>query len=320
VLYILSLDGAQQVTVQSAASRSHTGTAFTITRAFNTLQDWADGRSGDLALDERREVGVCYNDGAFTSDPGVDTLEIDGSHTSSEYFMQLTVAEGQRHNGTAGSGAAIDGESADRHGMYVRDNYTRVDWLELTGHGGGDGVASVMVRDAQDVILENLLVHDFSDAYSVSGIRLSDNHDGALVRNCMIFNGDRGIYGSQPGTVTIENCTIYGMESVGVYESDSTFTVVNTISMDSQSDDFRVSRVSQECNLSSDSTADGTGSITGMTASQQFVSVTAGSENLHLVGNSAAVDSGKDLSPRFDTDIDGDIRPANAWDIGADEY
>ena len=46
--------------------------------------------------------------------------------------------------------------------------------------------------------------------------------------------------------------------------------------------------------------------------------------DLHLsgAGGNPALDSGLDLSGTsgFDTDIDGDTRPAGAWDRGADEY
>ena len=70
--------------------------------------------------------------------------------------------------------------------------------------------------------------------------------------------------------------------------------------------------------LSSDLSAPGAAALTGVSATNLFVSTTLGSEDFHLMDAVAAVDAGKDLIT-FTTDIDGDIRPAGAWDIGADE-
>jgi hypothetical protein len=55
--------------------------------------------------------------------------------------------------------------------------------------------------------------------------------------------------------------------------------------------------------------------------SNQFVSTTGGSEDLHLKQSADCIDVGDDLSGTFTGDIDGDTRPTgvNTWDIGADE-
>ena len=58
---------------------------------------------------DRREVGLCYNDGVFRSRARISLVRIRGSHTDAERYMHLTVAENQRHNGTAGSGVVLDG-------------------------------------------------------------------------------------------------------------------------------------------------------------------------------------------------------------------
>ena len=87
----------------------------------------------------------------------------------------------------------------------------------------------------------------------------------------------------------------------------------------SGSDDFS-GAIDQSHNLSSDDTAAGLGSVTGRTPSSQFVSVAAGSEDLHLGPSSDAVNAGTDLSSDFTRDIDGQGRPRDgSWDIGADE-
>jgi hypothetical protein len=115
-LFIASYDSPTQVTLQSAATVDHSTptTSFTVTRAFNTLQAWENARDGDLVGLNLMEVGVAYKDGTFA-----ETLTIDGSTTDSSHFMHLTVAPGQRHNGTAGTGVVLDGQVADRLGIEV---------------------------------------------------------------------------------------------------------------------------------------------------------------------------------------------------------
>mgnify|MGYP001619333999 CR=1 FL=1 len=74
-------------------------------------------------------------------------------------------------------------------------------------------------------------------------------------------------------------------------------------------------------NLSSDTTAPGSNSLTSQTLSTvDFVSTTSGIEDFHLLPTSVAKDAGTSLSSTFTTDIDNQTRPyGSAWDIGADE-
>src|SRR5262249_18624395 len=181
---------------------------------------------------------------------------------------------------------------------------------------------------ATGVLLQNLLVHDFDDAsFTVVGIKANAN-SGFTVRNSIFYDGGgpigqaAAIRGTNPpNTVTVQNCTIYGITGRGVYEDAGTFTVTNTLAVGNTIKDIDVVGGTQSYNISSDASAAGTGSLTGRAASAQFVKLTAGSEDLHLKGGSAAVDTGTDLSLSFTTDADGDGRPgvSAAWDIGADE-
>ena len=79
--------------------------------------------------------------------------------------------------------------------------------------------------------------------------------------------------------------------------------------------------MTQSYNVSEDSTASGQGSLTLKAPVDQFVSITSGSEDLHLKSGAACINAGTDLSGTFTDDIDGETRPtgANTWDVGADE-
>ncbi|MHC4428773.1 MAG: hypothetical protein ACYS0D_09280 [Planctomycetota bacterium] len=63
--YVLSRDSDTQVTIQETASQTLSNQTWSIERAFNHFWTWKGDRNGDLVAENRREVGVCYNDGPF---------------------------------------------------------------------------------------------------------------------------------------------------------------------------------------------------------------------------------------------------------------
>ena len=92
--YILDINSGRQLTLQSGATQSYQDASFSIKRAYNSLRSWERGRDGDLVGEDRLEIGICYDDGSFTSDRRRRALvTIDGSITDPEHFMWLTVAE-----------------------------------------------------------------------------------------------------------------------------------------------------------------------------------------------------------------------------------
>ena len=331
---ILSVDSETQLTLTTPFTGiSGTSKTYTIVRQFTTLQAWEDCisfavpcpffpvSSASLVADNRKEVGIAYQDSVFTI---TTQVLIDGSTTDATHNIVLTAALGNRHNGTAGTGVVLDGLDNGNRGVRVRDDYTVVEWLELKRFRGANGIESVSVREATNVLLSHLLIHDFYDpVFNLVGVRGALNSAFTL-RNSILYDGDSvGVRHATAGTgpATIENCTIYGMENVGIQNSTVAWTVRNTISMGNPGGDFNIVTGTQSYNISSDATAAGTGSLNFRGALNQFVSVTAGSEDLHLKTGADAVDAGVDLSAQFCCDIDWEVRPGGAaWDIGADEF
>ena len=331
--FILVRNSDTQVTLQQPAQNDHSGgVSYSIERAYSgatAIQDWETARQGDLVALNRREVGVAYNDGPFTMG-----ATINGSTTDSCHYMMLTVAESQRHSGVAGTGAVLDGQDTDQ-GLRLSDDYTRVDWLEFTRNRGALSAASVVIQQASNVLIERVIIHDFLDLGNlVTGIRGASNSD-YRVRNCIIYDGGRAGIRNNDASATglVENCTVYGMvdggTGTGILHSSGTLTVTNTLSVGNEVDFSGT--ITQSYNISSDGTAAGTGSLTVRTATDNptpgagdwviFRSLTAGVENLHLQtgAENDAIDTGTDLSSVFSNDIDNELRPGGAWDIGADE-
>ena len=268
---------------------------------------------------------VAYNDGAFTAGATIDGYTTDATH-----FITLTVAgalqvasgTSQRHNGTAGTGVVLDGQDTDQ-GIRVKDDDTTVEWFEFKRNRGGMTAVSVEVRDASNVLLQNLLIYDFDDvANFVAGIKGEDN-SSYTVRNCIIYDGDSAAIRNQNVTTTgtVENCTLYGSQR-GVKVDAGTMTVTNTIALGNTTADFE-GTMTGSYNMSTDGTAfsvfaSDPNAITGASSAVEFVDDNFVTADLHLASTASAINAGVNLSGNFTDDIDDETRAAN-WDIGADE-
>lgn len=339
-LYILSRDSETQLTLQTPAKKEHLAQEFAIRRAYTSIQSWVNDRNGNLVKENRLEVGVCYNDGPFTTKRHWALAHIQGSKTDPDHFMWLTVADTAQHKGAAGTGVILDGLNRARCGILIEDDYTRVDGLELKNFGHCFvAPGTVVVRHARGVVLERLLIHDFDVRHRESfGIK-GGMHSDFIARNCIIYNGGTAgiVTRWKTSKAVVENCTIFDMTGKGVDERHGFISAVNTISMGNRGD-FALHRGTQSNNISSDGTAAGVGSMTFLKPLDQFVLITPGAEDFHLKDTSAAVDTGKNLTAAPAPvnsiartaaalatkssliDIDGtDRAEEDAWDIGADE-
>jgi outer membrane protein assembly factor BamB len=315
VAYILTRVSSTQVTVQASLASAHPSVSYVVRRAFQTLQGWEDARGGNLVAGNRREVGVAYNDGPFNVG-----VSISGSTTDPSRYMTLTVARPHRHFGIPGVGARIDGNLTPAGELLVDDDYSRVEWLEVTRVVG----TAVRVR-ASGVRLGQLLVHASDDGVRLSG---GGGH-GFTIRNSIVYgNTGDGIEGDEvTDSIVVENCTVYGNGGDGLDETTGTpFTVTNTVSMNNGADDFAIPGGIQSYTISSD----GTGLLTGRTATNLinpgpgdwvvFNDPIGGDFHLRASPENDAVDAGTDLDVSFTTDVDEQPRPSgNFWDIGADE-
>jgi hypothetical protein len=337
----LRRDSPSQVRLQAGPAQTHTDVNYEIRRAFNTLQAWEDARQGDLVAENRLEVGVAYNDGPFftaAQPSGTPGLEIAGATTDAAHYMKLTVAEGQRHNGTAGTGARLVLKAAYANAVDIKSRYTVLEWLEIDGNSaafsddGGSGVT--LGLDSMlggGFTLDHLLIHNVWR----SGIVGSNLRFSYTVTNNILYNiGRTGIAFSYSVNAVIANNTLYNIDSdattagpfhgIGATDFSGASVIQNNIVTRCGGPCFTTANsansVSLGFNISSDATATGANSQTGVAAATLFESLASGSENLHLKSTASAINAGTDLSGIFKTDIDNQMRPiGSAWDIGADE-
>jgi hypothetical protein len=341
--FVRSRDSAHQVTLQTPSFGGHADTPVKIYRAFDSLQAWEDAQEGDLVGEQRIEVGVCFNDGPFTS-----PLLIEGSVTDPTHFLHLTVAPGQRHSGRAGTGAVLK-PGVPGHGIEIRDNYTRVEWLEITGWGANTNTTAFSLDGiniaADGVLVDHVIVHHDEgrahDNPDCNGITVEADNVSATVRNTIVHNLARSavtIHKVKGARLTLQNVTVWSCTEhddladyygcVGLREAPSSEILAENViamgALNSGVDFFNNYSgpwdPASRNNLSSDGTAPGAQPWTSQSAGLQFVDLTPGSEDLHLKAGASAIGAGVDLSDQFCDDVDGQIRPVGgAWAVGADE-
>jgi hypothetical protein len=330
IYHILSRDDDNTVTVQETVAGGRTNETFKIERVYSgvqALQDWEDDRQGDLVTEGRREVGVCYNDDSVG--PFINPLVISGSTTDETHYMMLTVASGQRHDGIAGAGARLDaGGGFSTRPISVKDPYTHIEWLEITNwlddHSGVYFDESPAEDSADNSSVSHLLLHNFFSGTSDSALHPRCNN--VTMRNTIIYDGDGEGIRVRLGTGhVIENCTIYGITGDGVYQlSGTAVSIRNTISVGNTSDDFDLRGTVDSFDYNMYTTLSGPSAGANDQSppadlDDLFVSISPGSENLHLeTSGHSAGNNGLDLSPDCTIDIDGQTR-VDPWDLGADE-
>ena len=347
---VLGVGSDSQLTLTTPYTGSTGPHGYTIRRQFRgagdggqALVDWENcidggpctyfgtGITSSLVADNRREVGIAYEDSVVTL---AANFNIQGSTTDASRTITLTADGVNRHNGVVGAGVVVNSNGSNMVSIF--DANVTIEWLELRGLRGQLSGAVLRPIDggATNILLQNLLIHDFFDdslaTINQSGIRLSGVAGKSVtVRNVMMWDGDnQGITADEVGdALTIENCSIDDMRGStgnprrGVF-ADQTLGVIvrNTIATRSGTDfatgsgSFAAGPTSTN-NISSDATAPGNLPLTAL-AANLFVNPGI---DLHLKSGAVAIDSGVSLAASFANDIDGQPRQAGAWDRGADE-
>ncbi len=309
--------------VKPARAATNTYSIGTSARDYSTIQAWEDARDAGTDI----EKGECYNDSTFTAG-----VTIDGTTGDADSYMWLTVASGNRHNGTAGTGVKVD-MSGTGSVIITGDDYTIVEGLEITDFGSSYAHSVGAWIDSANNIIRNNIIHDEVADNRGQGIYIRAS--GSVIYNNIIYGGDMagafnygGIYFTYSWG-SVYNNTIYEITGNGiVVEGGYTLGVKNNIVSSaatcygtSSGGSFGTDSVS-DYNIASDTTAPGSHSVQSATSyADYYSSVTNDAENLHLKAGAIAINAGDDLSAIFTTDIDAQTRPTGAgtWDIGADE-
>ncbi|MFA6183597.1 MAG: hypothetical protein WC682_00670 [Parcubacteria group bacterium] len=274
----------------------------------------------------------CYYDSsADTTATTVNGYTTDSTHYIKIYTPNNTLTESNYSQRAVGKWDTTKYRLACNlnSALVININNVKISGLQisLSPQNNGDVVVNIA---ASNVSIENNIIKYVSSAYNTNiyGIRCNTVRTNLKIWNNIIYGFNEttsyGIY-STPGAnnASVYNNTIYG-NNIGILTGNTHTLIKNNISYNNAIDYSGTFVATSTNNLSKDATAPAFNTYY-RNKTLTFVNTTAGIEKLHLIStDNDAIDKGADLSDdsniSFSNDIDGDSRPDNTWDIGADEY
>ena len=283
--------------------------------------------------------GEVYKDSDFSEQVIINQVA-DSSH-----FVWLTAPVGQRHTGKAGTGVRniLSGVLGSSTSHFNTSSYfTIIEWME-TLYGNvttGSYNTHMTISGVSGCIIRNNICHGtHPNQYQPASIlAVNVSYATNYVLNNIIYDviprqtqSIAGILGtlSNQGYTVIGNNTIYNLSGNAAFGISQwgPGSVMNNIVLSTSGTCFNVNVSfpgSFTNNMSSDNTASGTSSLINKLASNNFVSIVSGSEDLRLKSGADAIKQGVNLgySNGINIDINGFNRVAQAyvWDIGAHQY
>ena len=165
-----------------------TKTIGSASRDYSTLTAWEADLDNDTPYDAGDDaVGECYDDSDFDMN---GDFTLDGGGTLGLNSVRLSVAAGERHDGTAGTGVRIYTSTSTNFRFKVMpintDKYSLIiEWLELDG---SDASTSTQLVTGNNQI---------SSSYAT------------LLRNCIIHNERKRMVQSTTKEIRVQNSIFY---------------------------------------------------------------------------------------------------------------
>lgn len=281
---------------------------------YTSVSAWEAGEQGDLVTADEIRVAECYNDWPSGL---ANTVIVDGSTTDATRYLVIRAAAGQAHTGTPGSGFWMYSFSAALSAIDVRDQYTRIEYIEARVTSTASGFARGIYLTGGSANSSILGCIAESLAASGSAIQLVSGSSNLTVRASI---ATAGLYGFRAGatTHTIDNCLAANCATG--FDASAAALVRNSTAYNNTTNWNGTWDASSTHNATSTGSDDAPGGDSVISVdSADFVD--AGAEDFHLASGSALIGVGTNLHSDFTTDIDGDTWPSSgAWDIGPDSY
>ena len=155
-----------------------TKTIGTASRDYSTITLWeADHSNSSVYSSGDDAIGECYNDSVFS-----ETVYIDGVG-SYPTTLTLTAANGEKHDGTTGTGVTI--RSSHAYGIAVSTSgaiQKAITFIECDGNAkGGDGYSVIYAYG--NIKIQNCIVHNLlgtgnsGGRYGIVTYSVENNYD-----------------------------------------------------------------------------------------------------------------------------------------------
>jgi len=315
-----------------------------IAHAFSSLEGAVDANTASGAFDANHlntlnlftnnyqlNIPCYYDTGADTNAVTVQSWTTGPQNYIRIYTPNNTTSEvnqAQRHSGKWDD-TKYNLTVTDYTGIYINDaqNYLKFDGLQIKNIGVASGHPGLYFRfnTAGNNMTEisNNIITGVNSGVATGGMNLYNANNNFKVWNNIIYGvGGEGI--TIPGIGYVYNNTVYGCIGTGIRSSPgATVLAKNNLSYNNLAahNYYGTFASGSDYNLSNDvtSTAGAHDKI-----NQTVAFANAANSDFHLSPtDTAAKNSGADLTSDanlpFSTDIDGETRHADKWDIGADE-
>jgi co-chaperonin GroES (HSP10) len=297
-----------------------------------------NGGNRDISANNEQWNIACYANGT-TADSTI--ADIDGWTTGEQNYLKVFVPAStsevgtiQRHVGAwDNTKYYLETDSADGISLSIDDSHSVIDGLQvdITGIYSGVGAIDGGSTGMTNVTVSNNIVRNSSTGSGGGGSYLrgisgfTDNNGDIKIYNNIVYDflhGGIWVVNSSTGSSYIYNNTVMNCGDYGIQDGYNDTIAINNIVQGNTDGYYGAFNSSSDYNIS-DLVSDNTGG----TNDQDDTNVEffdADNDDFHLSPfDEAALGQGTNLSSDsnlpFSTDIDGEERPSEGWDVGADE-
>jgi hypothetical protein len=278
---------------------------------YSSLSAAEAAEQGNLVSLDRQLDIACYNFDDTTA------VVIDGSTTDSTRYIRVYAVDS--HGGKYGTAAYRNtGGGGFQPAINVADAYTRLVGLQIAPSNTSFSSGIRVTAGGTNVLIDSCIckITNLSPSNSLGYAEFAVQENGCTIRNCVGTGGSCGLYTTNDPI--LQNCTFGNGAAYGIDPTYGTPTLTNCYVGNYGNGPYAFGATCTTC--AHNSSASQTGSTANISYStSNFVSTTAGSEDLHLVSGASSTlkTGGTSLSGSFTTDIDGETR-SGSWSIGAD--
>ncbi len=315
----------------------------TFKRAYSTITLWEAGLDdSDIYSSGSDAEGHLFADSDFN-----EAFTINGGSTVGLNSIKLTShdSSGNRHDGTAGSGAKIRYTGNTGQVCLISRNDVEISWVEFDMGAGSNNSSNNRAVHADtnaysSIVVSHNIVHDlfgsfpivfrFDGGNSSSDTRYLHNNIAYDIDDSddrvkfFLHNGDypvscwnNSVYKLRTGRSSKDATSYFSWANTAVMELKNNLSI-QTASTGTPSFGSNYSSSSDYNATDLSSATAGANDLVNLTSSE-FVSVTPNAEDLHLSSTASSANAGVSIGSTAGVDIDIDgVQRSGTWSIGAD--
>ena len=288
---------------------------------YSLMSTWESTEQTDLVAAGQSHVLECYKGTTVTGNWQADgslfnSVTVSGWTADAANNLTIKAAAGEEHGGVSGAGFWIyrtNGSTPILVNSNTSMHITIMD-IEARELSGLFGRKAFETNDSNATcILERCIAHSSGSGTSV-GFSFAGGSASVTARNCLAIgpgsavNSTYGFWCNKTTNITLENCSSFDNSFAGFYllNDDNQHEIRNCVAYNNTTDFVNMIHWDISLNnASGDTTATGTGAVTGIT-SAAFVDYAGG--DYHPAAGGALAGAAIDLSADFTDDITGATR------------